>query len=838
MMAAANRRWHLSAPRTPAQRTIDLGVLSTLLLLGLVGFQLVYGNPFYLISGVVALVLALVIALLAHQFRWGLLRTGAAVLGVHLLLGSAFAVPDRAFLGILPTFGSLWDLVLATWQAWKSNLTVSPPVGTGEGVLAVVWLPLLVLGTAAFSTVLRTRLVTLAWALTLVFLLLSVVFTTSAPFLGLLRGIAFALISLAWLTWRYESERLASATSTIMSDTVRPGSWQNPVLRRRVIGGAIILVLSLGLTAAAAPLLDPPEGQARFALRDRINPPFDPRRYTSPLSEFRGYFKSRKKTELFTISGVQGGEKIRLATLDQHDAHVYLVAGSQANGSAEDSGAFLKSAEDVDLHEPSEQALRATVSISGYTGVWMPHPGERLDRIDLTGDRARTTAQNLYFNDPAQTLVDASGLRMGDTYEIVYEPYEAPSDQERRELGFADVSLPDNAPVDSEMEKLAQEWTESAETDAETMDALITAVKAEGYYSHGVEESDSASLSGHGKARLMAMLEEPGLDKSEPDAAPTGMIGDEEQYAALVAVMARSLGIPARVVMGFEVPAEQNGGTASIVGENVTAWVEVAYNEVGWVRYDVAPDEEDTPTQPEPNQVQKPRPQVAQPPPPPVEPPSPPPAAVSEDDDEEEELPGELPRYVRWILVGASPFVLIALILGGIVVAKMVRRRRRRWADDPGVRLHGGWDELLDLRHDMRRPVPRSLTRRQAAALLADEADPSSSAAIGRAAQEADRGVFAPQDLTDPELDAYWDGVMEARGAMLAPLGRWRRFRATVSPRSFGRTGRARRSSTRRTARTERELQRRCEGAERGGIAARVRTGLRGLRARIRGGRS
>src|SRR5690625_8023386 len=34
-------------------------------------------------------------------------------------------------------------------------------------------------------------------------------------------------------------------------------------------------------------------------------------------------------------------------------------------------------------------------------------------------------------------------------------------------------------------------------------------------------------------------------------------IGDQEQYAALTAVLARSIGIPARVGMGFEVPEGQ-----------------------------------------------------------------------------------------------------------------------------------------------------------------------------------------------------------------------------------------------------------------------------------------
>src|SRR5699024_6996051 len=61
--------------------------------------------------------------------------------------------------------------------------------------------------------------------------------------------------------------------------------------------------------------------------------------------------------------------------------------------------------------------------------------------------------------------------------------------------------------------------------------------------------------------------------RGEVRCPPTGRIGDQEQYAALTAVLARSIGIPARVGMGFEVPEGQEGNV-SITGEDVTAWVE------------------------------------------------------------------------------------------------------------------------------------------------------------------------------------------------------------------------------------------------------------------------
>ena len=50
-----------------------------------------------------------------------------------------------------------------------------------------------------------------------------------------------------------------------------------------------------------------------------------------------------------------------------------------------------------------------------------------------------------------------------------------------------------------------------------------------------------------------------------------------------------------RLMSGFaagEVPEGQEG-TVSITGDDVTAWVEVAFEDIGWVRFDPAPDEDE-----------------------------------------------------------------------------------------------------------------------------------------------------------------------------------------------------------------------------------------------------
>lgn len=794
----ARRPSYFSGVRT-SRRIVDIAVLGALFLLALLGFQHVYGTPQYLLTGVMALVLGTLIALVGARFRWGPLRLTALLLGVYFLFGPMFAAPTRALFGIIPTPGSLLELLRAPVTTWKSVLTVAPPVGVAQGVLGVVWISMLLLSLLAMSVVLRSRFYVLAWLFPLVLVAVSVVFGTDQAFWPVVRGVLYAVLSVGWLTWRFESDRLAGAESTIISDTVRPGSWQNPVLRRRVIGGAVIMAIAAGGAFAASPLLDPPEGTIRYAARDNIVPPFDPREYVSPLTEFRGYLKNQRKEELFSVTGVRAGEYIRLATMDQYDLQVYNVASSRQKESP--SGMFLRTAPGVDLVPDTGREQTSTVTIGGYSGVWMPTVGahtQRIDLDDMDDQRSGVTAENLYLNQASQTAVNSRGVRPGDTYELTYEPYTAPTAEEQSSMRFADIPLPENAPID-QLAVVAEEWAGESESDFDRFQNLSRAMKEDAYYTHGLE-GDSASLSGHGVSRLLAMMEKVGLDRNAPDAQPTGKLGDEEQFAVLLAVMARTQGMPARVVMGFKVP-DGTEGTASITGEDVTAWVEVAFEDVGWVRFDPSPDTDDTPTQSTPTTVDEPLPQVAQPPPPPAEPPNPPPGAMSEETDDEEDESEPTSSWLVYLGLGLLPVALVLLAALAVVIAKTVRRRRRRSRGTLPDRVDGGWQEILDLLTDLGRAPNSVMTRAEIAAQLDGDVPAAGAAAL---AARADRAVFGPDDLPEEAAGEYWDQVTEARRSMTAAVPWHRRLRAAVSLRSFRRRRAERRAENRRTRRNAR----------------------------------
>ncbi|MGM3293757.1 transglutaminase-like domain-containing protein, partial [Escherichia coli] len=68
-----------------------------------------------------------------------------------------------------------------------------------------------------------------------------------------------------------------------------------------------------------------------------------------------------------------------------------------------------------------------------------------------------------------------------------------------------------------------------------------------------------------------------------------GRTGYCEQFASAMAVMARSLGIPARVAMGFLEPTEEGRGQWVYSTDDLHAWPELYFAGQGWVRFEPTP---------------------------------------------------------------------------------------------------------------------------------------------------------------------------------------------------------------------------------------------------------
>ena len=71
--------------------------------------------------------------------------------------------------------------------------------------------------------------------------------------------------------------------------------------------------------------------------------------------------------------------------------------------------------------------------------------------------------------------------------------------------------------------------------------------------------------------------------------SPNYHLGYVEQYTTAMAVMARTLSIPSRVVVGFAAAAPTGDDPLVVRDQNAHAWVELWIEEQGWLRFDPTP---------------------------------------------------------------------------------------------------------------------------------------------------------------------------------------------------------------------------------------------------------
>src|SRR5690606_359154 len=133
------------------------------------------------------------------------------------------------------------------------------------------------------------------------------------------------------------------------------------------------------------------------------DPPPDPHDYTSPLASFRRYVDTLADETLLTASGLPAGtERIRLATMDSYDGHVWGITSSTAG-----TGTFTRPGERL-VSQLSEGSSTVEVAVGGYSGVWLPTVGATED-VDFAGPRAEPLEESFYFNTTSDTGLVAAG---------------------------------------------------------------------------------------------------------------------------------------------------------------------------------------------------------------------------------------------------------------------------------------------------------------------------------------------------------------------------------------------------------------------------------------------
>jgi transglutaminase-like putative cysteine protease len=748
-------------------------VINTLLAIVTTGlaaasFWPIYQDLAFVTMLAVTIAVGAAIALCGALFRWPSIVVAGALVATYLLLGVPLAVPSEATGGVLPSGPGLATLVTATWESWKQLVTISLPVGSYQALLVPAFILVLLSIVVGLTVALRAKHGELA-AIPPVLLLAAGILlgpgSSSLP-IGLTLGLmAILLVWQVWFRWQRRSVSigLLAEHTGVLVETPRERRFAGA----RTIAGAAVILVAAGVAGTAAAIVLPARSE-RQVVRTAIDQPFDPRAYASPLSGFRNYLEPAEADEpMLTVSGLPADHRIRIATLDTYDGIVYSVGTDEVSSA---SGSFTRVPYRLEQSGVNGTKDAISVRVTGYSGVWVPGSGQ-LQQITFTGGDADALAGSFYYNDTSGTGAVTRGLHAGDSYTLdaVVKPQFTAAELADAEPGTASVPKP--AVIPDELTQTLQKYTSAQNTPGAKLAAALKGLQTNGYISHGIGPNEPVSRSGHGADRITQLLTD------DP------MVGDQEQYAVTAALMARQLGFPARVVVGFVAPADATTAPVTLTGSDISAWIEVQTRGAGWVTVDptppirpIPPKQPDTPTQ-----ISRPQTNVL----PPVDDTQsqrdePPQAQVDNNDQNNPDplLAAILAvlTVVGWSLLGIA---LVSAPFLAVIGAKWRRRTLRRTALTSVDRISGGWREFADAAIDHGYDPPPSATRTEFARTIGG----SRASAL---ASVADRAVFSPLAPTPQEADTVWRAVDELRRALAKRQTRWRRFVALISLRSLG----------------------------------------------------
>ncbi len=267
---------------------------------------------------------------------------------------------------------------------------------------------------------------------------------------------------------------------------------------------------------------------------------------------------------------------------------------------------------------------------------------------------------------------------------------------------------------------------------------------------------------------------DPNVDLTDAENAMVAFLNTRRgfcvQFASTYVVMARSLGIPARLAVGYT-SGTLTDGVYRVTNLDAHAWPEIWLSGLGWTHFfDPTPavDRGGSNLPSEPPPVTTPTPNASSTPA--TVPLSPTPATT----------PAPAPHRVT---VGASQsssglstlawlLVILGLVAAGIVASLVTaaarrrrRRTRRRRAADPAERVAGAWAEALDGFRAAGVSWPSSLTPLEVARRLPRQVDPDVAPPLGALAGRYTAARFGPVPPSSELAQAAWrdaDAVLRA----------------------------------------------------------------------------
>jgi transglutaminase-like putative cysteine protease len=450
----------------------------------------------------------------------------------------------------------------------------------------------------------------------------------------------------------------------------------------------------------------------------------------NPILNLRADLGSRSNQPVITYkTDVQNPQPLRIVTDDQFNGALWQPStGSLAR--SQDVRTGLPSAPGLSPAVPASRHLaNITIGALAQTYLPLPYPTTKVDIEGLWLWDARTlnvvgegmTTQNLRYA--------ATYLVVAPTPEQLAAAGKAPADVVAR-YG----ALPKNLPA---------VIGRSARTVAGRGTSWEQAVKLQAWFRNGggftySEKAPGNARTDSGQDAVAAFLQ-----------ARTGYC---VQFASAMAVMARSLGIPARVAVGFLPGSTTDGRTYTITLRDAHAWPELYFEGVGWIRFEPTPATRtgQPPAWTLPPQTIEPAPSASASA---GAGPSAQPSAKPRPDLPDPRVgaaagsagPLQWLKAIPWRVVG-----IVALVLLGLAAPRLatdlVRRRRWHRATTDVQRAEAAWEELRESLQDLGVGWAASWTPRALQLRLVSERelDPDRRSAMARLVGDLEHARYAP----------------------------------------------------------------------------------------------
>ena len=329
-------------------------------------------------------------------------------------------------------------------------------------------------------------------------------------------------------------------------------SWMGS-RRWGVLAAMPAILVTVGLTTAAAAALAPRlPGAGEKALIDTRNRGGSVTEVLSPLVDIRAQIVNQSNLEMFSVASSDGGHYWRLIGLP-------IFNGSRWDPPEEDLQEMGNRADDVLLSSPVTEQDFLILALGGpmVPAAYLP---------------TSVSDPSIFWAVDSNSLVLAeSSLQAGDRIAI-RSMVPRPSAEMLRAATVLDppssvyFELPGDFPEVAR--DAATSVTQGAATTFDKMIALQNWFRTEFEYDIDVQFGSSNDA-----IESFLRIKQ----------------GFCQQFAGTFAAMARSLGIPARVAVGFTDGTLGTDGRYHVFGRNYHAWPEVWFDGIGWVAFEPTP---------------------------------------------------------------------------------------------------------------------------------------------------------------------------------------------------------------------------------------------------------